>query len=27
VVDHTPQGLVSQELEAVQFVPLKSGLA
>lgn len=27
VVDHTPQGLVSQELEAVQFVPLKSGVA
>jgi protein-L-isoaspartate(D-aspartate) O-methyltransferase len=27
VVDHGPQGLVSQELEAVQFVPLKSGLA
>jgi protein-L-isoaspartate(D-aspartate) O-methyltransferase len=27
VVDHTPQGLVSQELEAVQFVPLKSGIA
>ncbi len=27
VVDHTPDGLVSQELEAVQFVPLKSGVA
>ncbi len=27
VVDRTPQGLVSQELEAVQFVPLKSGVA
>lgn len=27
VVDHGPQGLVSHELEAVQFVPLKSGVA
>jgi protein-L-isoaspartate(D-aspartate) O-methyltransferase len=27
VVDHAPHGLVSQELEAVQFVPLKSGTA
>jgi protein-L-isoaspartate(D-aspartate) O-methyltransferase len=27
VVDHTPQGPVSRELEAVQFVPLKSGIA
>ncbi len=27
VVDHTSQGLVARELEAVQFVPLKSGLA
>jgi protein-L-isoaspartate(D-aspartate) O-methyltransferase len=27
VVDHSPRGLVSQSLEAVQFVPLKSGTA
>jgi protein-L-isoaspartate(D-aspartate) O-methyltransferase len=27
VIDHTPQGLVQQVLEPVQFVPLKSGIA
>ena len=27
VVDQAPQGLVTHELEAVQFVPLKSGVA
>jgi len=27
VIDKTPQGLKQQQLEAVHFVPLKSGIA